>query len=156
MILSGSTIEQRHIIHPHLPRTEMHTPDGRRLTYGESFAGYDVRVRERVRVWRFLTVLASTIEHFRVPLDVTGTDTGKSSLARRGISTIVTPLEPGWRGYLTLEIQFKPTWREWWKLWTVIDAGSPITQIQFSQVDAKTVGYAGPYQDQPARPVEAA
>ena len=39
MILSGATIQKRHIIRPHLPRTEMRLPDGSRISFGESFAG---------------------------------------------------------------------------------------------------------------------
>ena len=155
MILSGRTIREEGIVFPHVERTETVLSCGRKLTHGESFAGYDVRVRERIRLWRGLTVLASTIEYFEIPLDVVGTNVGKSSLARRGIAVLPPPLEPGWKGYLTLELQWKPIWREAWKLWTVIPAGTPVTQIQFHRVDAITEGYTGKYFEQPPWPVKA-
>jgi dCTP deaminase len=49
-------------------------------------------------------VLAVTPERFKMPNNVLGLCTGKSTLARFGILVFVTPLEPSWEGYLTLEI----------------------------------------------------
>jgi dCTP deaminase len=49
-------------------------------------------------------VLARTFEHFRVPDDVFVICLGKSTYARCGLIVNVTPLEPGWRGYVTLEL----------------------------------------------------
>jgi dCTP deaminase len=48
-------------------------------------------------------VLARTIEYFRVPRDVLVICLGKSTYARCGIIVNVTPLEPEWEGYVTLE-----------------------------------------------------
>jgi dCTP deaminase len=48
--------------------------------------------------------LARTLEYIRVPADVLVVCVGKSTYARCGIIVNVTPLEPEWRGYLTLEI----------------------------------------------------
>lgn len=48
-------------------------------------------------------VLARTIERFCMPTDVVGICVGKSTLARVGINCLVTPVEPGWEGFLTLE-----------------------------------------------------
>jgi dCTP deaminase len=48
--------------------------------------------------------LAQSIEHFRVPRDILIICLGKSTYARCGIIVNVTPFEPEWTGYVTLEI----------------------------------------------------
>ena len=48
--------------------------------------------------------LAESIEYFRIPRSVLTVTLGKSTYARAGIITNVTPFEPGWEGYVTLEI----------------------------------------------------
>jgi len=48
--------------------------------------------------------LARTEEYFRIPRDVLVVCVGKSTYARCGLIVNVTPLEPTWEGYLTLEI----------------------------------------------------
>ena len=48
-------------------------------------------------------VLARTVEYFRIPRDILVVCLGKSTYARCGIIVNVTPLEPGWEGYVTLE-----------------------------------------------------
>ena len=48
-------------------------------------------------------VLASTVEYFKIPKDVLVICLGKSTYARCGIIVNVTPLEPGWEGFVTLE-----------------------------------------------------
>jgi len=49
-------------------------------------------------------VLSRTVEYFRIPRDVLTICVGKSTYARCGLIVNVTPLEPEWEGYLTLEI----------------------------------------------------
>ena len=49
-------------------------------------------------------VLARTVEWFRIPRDVLTVCVGKSTYARCGIVVNVTPFEPEWCGYATLEI----------------------------------------------------
>jgi dCTP deaminase len=49
-------------------------------------------------------VLAESVERFHMPDDVCGVCWGKSSYARCGLLVNVTPLEPGWRGVLTIEL----------------------------------------------------
>lgn len=154
VILSGASIQARHIIRPHLPRTEILLPDGRRISYGESLAGYDIRIRETVTLPMGRTVLASTIEEFRLPNDVLGVVHDKSSWARRGVSVQNTVLEPGWRGWLTLELLLSPLVNATQCL--TIEAGLPVGQVVFHQIDQSTAGYGdGKYQDQPPRPVDA-
>ncbi|MCM8811352.1 MAG: dCTP deaminase, partial [Candidatus Omnitrophica bacterium] len=49
-------------------------------------------------------VLGRSIEYFRIPRDVIGICFGKSTYARTGIVINVTPLEPEWEGYITIQI----------------------------------------------------
>ena len=103
------------------------------ISYGVSSYGYDVRVGDRFKVFTnvFNTIvdpknfdpksfvdiqaeecvippnsfaLASTIEYFRIPRDVLTVCLGKSTYARCGIIVNVTPFEPEWEGFVTLEI----------------------------------------------------
>ena len=48
--------------------------------------------------------LARSVEYFRIPRNVLTICVGKSTYARCGIITNVTPLEPEWEGHVTLEI----------------------------------------------------
>jgi dCTP deaminase len=48
--------------------------------------------------------LARSVEYFRIPRDVLTICVGKSTYARCGIITNVTPFEPEWEGHVTLEI----------------------------------------------------
>lgn len=48
--------------------------------------------------------LARSVEYFRIPENVLTICLGKSTYARCGIIVNVTPFEPGWEGYVTLEI----------------------------------------------------
>ena len=48
--------------------------------------------------------LARSVEYFRIPRNVLTLCVGKSTYARCGIITNVTPFEPEWEGYVTLEI----------------------------------------------------
>ncbi|MBN2503632.1 MAG: dCTP deaminase, partial [Anaerolineales bacterium] len=48
--------------------------------------------------------LARTVEYFRIPRDVLVICLGKSTYARCGIIVNVTPFEPEWEGFVTLEI----------------------------------------------------
>ena len=149
MILTGPTIRRLAILEPHVSRSLAHG-----MSYGESYAGYDIRLRDRMIVWPIFARLGVSIEHFAMPDDVIGRVHDKSTLARRGVQVQNTIIEPGWRGYLTIEVTYTPL--RWWKLWHVLPAGTPIAQVIFDRIDAPTAGYSGKYQDQPARPVAAA
>jgi dCTP deaminase len=48
--------------------------------------------------------LARSVEYFRIPRNVLTLCVGKSTYARCGIITNVTPFEPEWEGFVTLEI----------------------------------------------------
>ena len=90
--------------------------------------------------------LARTLEYFRIPKDVLVVCLGKSTYARCGIIVNVTPLEPEWEGFLTLEISNTTP------LPAKIYANEGIAQLLFFQGDeAPEVTYAmrkGKYQGQ--------
>lgn len=49
-------------------------------------------------------ILGTTVEYFRIPRDVSVICMGKSTIARCGLTTLVTPLEAGWEGNVTIEV----------------------------------------------------
>lgn len=119
------------------------------MSYGVSYAGYDVRIRETLRLKPGDFSLASTVELFKTPTDLLGIVHDKSTWARLGLAVQNTVIEPGWEGYLTLELTNHG--RED----LIIEQGSPIAQIVYHKLDQPVRGYAGKYQHQEARPVEA-
>jgi dCTP deaminase len=103
------------------------------ISYGVSSYGYDMRVAPEFRIFtNVLSVivdpkhfdarsfvefdgdvcivppnsfaLARSVEYFRIPRNVLTICLDKSTYARCGIITNVTPFEPEWEGYVTLEI----------------------------------------------------
>ena len=103
------------------------------VSYGVSSYGYDIRVADDFKVFTnvyntvvdpknfdpksFVDIkadvcvippnsfaLARTIEYFRIPRDILTVCVGKSTYARCGIIVNVTPFEPEWEGFVTLEI----------------------------------------------------
>lgn len=103
------------------------------ISYGLSSYGYDIRVTNEFKIFTNVHsavvdpkhfdpqsfvdftgdvcvippnsfVLAQTIEYFRIPRDVLTVCLGKSTYARCGLIVNVTPFEPEWEGYVTLEI----------------------------------------------------
>jgi len=146
------------------------------VSYGVSSYGYDVRVGRRFKVFTnvhsvvvdpkhfeprsFVDIeadeciippnsfaLAETVEYLEIPRDVLGWCIGKSTYARCGIIVNVTPLEPEWRGKVTIEISNTTP------LPAKIYANEGIAQIVFLKADALCkVSYGdkkGKYQDQP-------
>jgi dCTP deaminase len=92
-------------------------------------------------------VLAESVERFAMPDDVCGVCWGKSSYARCGLLVNVTPLEPGWRGVLTIELaNVSP-------LPIRLHVGQGIAQVVFFRGERPDRTYAekeagGGYQDQ--------
>ena len=133
---------------------------GEITSHGMSEAGYDIRIKQGVvfeqghRVWvdgvsgsgNF--ALASTIEEFQMPTDMVGVVHDKSTWARMGLSVFNTVIEPGWRGFLTLELVYHG--RDPLR----IPAGSGIAQVLFHNT-AITASYDGKYQNQADQPVDA-
>lgn len=103
------------------------------ISYGVSSYGYDIRVADEFKIFTNVHsaivdpkhfdpksmvdfkgeicvippnsfALARTVEYFRIPRTVLTVCVGKSTYARCGIIVNVTPFEPEWEGYVTLEI----------------------------------------------------
>lgn len=144
MILSGKTLRK---IKPVEPFVERSVQNGK--SYGVSVAGYDIRVDHGVSLDPRCFILAASLEHFDMPGNVVGRVHDKSSWARQGLSVFNTIIEPGWRGYLTLELfnAGDDVIR--------IEMGDPIAQIIFEYTDQTTEGYTGKYQDQERGPQKA-
>jgi len=108
--------------------------DGQKvISYGLSSYGYDLRVASEFKIFTNLNnsivdpkkfdenafvsleapycivppnsfALARSVEYFRIPRDILAVCLGKSTYARCGIIVNVTPFEPDWEGWVTLEI----------------------------------------------------
>lgn len=135
------------------------------VSHGLAEAGYDIRVKQDilfmvknrsypvVKVDQVKTVntrftLASAIEEFQMPFDLVGVVHDKSTWARKGLSVLNTVIEPGWKGFLTVELVYHGSEN------LKIPAGSGIAQVLFSKVQLPAA-YDGKYQFQEDRPVDA-
>lgn len=138
MILSGESIVERGLISPMYPRTKAHG-----MTFGTGPAGYDVRIDKHVILPPGGFALAATLERFAMHNDVLGIVHDKSTWARRGLALQNTVIEPGWRGFLTIELSNHGPET------LMIEWGCPIAQVIFHALDRPTKQpYAGRYQDQ--------
>jgi dCTP deaminase len=145
MILPAQAIRRIMPINPFHERT-VH----RGMSFGLSSAGYDVRIKETMILEPAEFRLASTVEKFRMPDNLIAMVHDKSTWARRGLSLFNTVIEPGWRGFLTLELVNNS------KGCLSLQSGDPIAQIVFMRLDEATESpYAGKYQDQPSEAVPA-
>lgn len=90
--------------------------------------------------------LASAIEEFDMPINLVGEVKDKSTWARQGLSVFNTVIEPGWKGFLTLELVFHGN------SVVHIPAGSGIAQVLFYPL-TNPGQYEGKYQNQEDRPV---
>ena len=124
---------QHRMIEPFEPRQVREANGGRIVSYGTSSYGYDIRCSDEFKIFTNINstivdpkkfdeksfvdfrgdvciippnsfALARTIEHFRIPRNVLVVCLGKSTYARCGIIVNVTPFEPEWEGFVTLEI----------------------------------------------------
>jgi dCTP deaminase len=145
------------------------------ISYGVSSYGYDVRVANEFKIFtnvfsatvdpkNFDTnsmvdfvgdvcivppnsfALARTVEYFRIPRNVLTVCLGKSTYARCGIIVNVTPFEPEWEGFVTLEISNTTP------LPAKIYANEGLAQVLFFEADEPCeISYAdkkGKYQKQ--------
>jgi dCTP deaminase len=124
--------EERGMIEPYVPHQISSVEEKRIVSYGTSSYGYDIRCSTEFKIFTNINaavvdpkafddssfiefegdvciippnsfVLARTIEYFRIPRNVLTICVGKSTYARCGIIVNVTPFEPEWEGYVTLE-----------------------------------------------------
>ncbi len=145
------------------------------ISYGLSSYGYDMRVANQFKIFTNVRsaivdpknftpdsfvdfegavciippnsfALAHSVEYFRIPRNVLTITLGKSTYARAGIITNVTPFEPEWEGFVTLEISNTTP------LPAKIYANEGIAQVIFFEADEMCeVSYAdrkGKYQGQ--------
>jgi dCTP deaminase len=145
------------------------------ISYGLSSYGYDIRIADEFKIFTninttivdpkrfdprsFVDVqgevavippnsfaLGRSVEYFKIPRNVLTICVGKSTYARCGIITNVTPFEPEWEGYVTLEISNTTP------LPAKIYANEGIAQVLFFESDeACETSYAdrqGKYQGQ--------
>jgi dCTP deaminase len=88
------------------------------------------------------SVLACSEEYIRMPVNVVGTVTGKSTYARCGLLVYVTTIEPGWEGQLTIEL-FNAS-----RLPVRVYAHEGICQVHFHRIETPGAVYQGKYQGQ--------
>jgi dCTP deaminase len=145
------------------------------ISYGVSSYGYDLRISDEFKIFTNINntivdpkgfdprsfvdyqgdvciippnsfALGRSVEYFKIPRNVLTICVGKSTYARCGIITNVTPFEPEWEGYVTLEISNTTP------LPAKIYANEGIAQVLFFQSDeACLTSYAdrqGKYQGQ--------
>jgi len=145
------------------------------ISYGLSSYGYDMRVSNQFKIFTNVHsaivdpknftptsfvdfegdvcivppnsfALAHSVEYFRIPRSVLTLTVGKSTYARAGIITNVTPFEPEWEGHVTLEISNTTP------LPAKIYANEGIAQVIFLEADEECeVSYGdkkGKYQGQ--------
>ncbi len=145
------------------------------VSYGVSSYGYDIRIADEFKIFTNVNTtivdpkhvdpnsmvdfkgsvcvippnsfaLGRTVEYFRIPRNVLSICLGKSTYARCGIITNITPFEPEWEGYATLEISNTTP------LPAKIYANEGIAQVLFFESDEECeVSYAdkkGKYQKQ--------
>ncbi len=125
--------ENEGMIEPFEPEQVRSINGNKVISYGLSSYGYDLRVAREFKVFTnmysslidpkdfneqaFVHIeadtciippnsfaLARSVEYFRIPRNVLTICIGKSTYARCGIIVNVTPFEPEWEGYVTLEI----------------------------------------------------
>ncbi|MGC8757131.1 MAG: dCTP deaminase [Caldisericaceae bacterium] len=146
-----------------------------KISFGVSSYGYDMRIADEFKVFtninttivdpkNFSTAsfvdfkgdeciippnsfaLGKSVEYFKIPRDILCIVLGKSTYARAGIIVNVTPLEPMWEGYVTIEISNTTP------LPVKIYANEGIAQVLFLESDEPCeISYAdkkGKYQNQ--------
>lgn len=142
------------------------------LSYGLSHYGYDIRVADTFKIFTpnpHNTVidpkapderafydftggvclippnsyaLCPSVEHFRLPKNIIVLVVGKSTYARAGIIVNVTPGEPGWEGFWTIEISNSTP------LPAKVYANEGIAQCLFFRGEMPDSYYEGKYQNQ--------
>lgn len=155
MFLSRQTIKRLGLITPCLDRFVVHS-----MTAGLGSFGYDLQLDFGVDEFRnpieeilvpddCKIINVAAIEHFQMPNNVGGLVCDKSTWARfpKGLVVQNTVIEPGWHGFLTIEISNqgpKPI---------ILKREMPIAQVIFCFLDEPTdLPYEGKYQNQAPGP----
>lgn len=120
------------------------------MSYGLSSAGYDVRIAQSVTLRPGEFKLVSTLERFWMPHDLVAQVCDKSTWARMGVAVQCTIIEPGWEGFLTIELSNHGIATH------IIEEGTPIAQILWTLLlEPSEQPYTGKYQNQENQPVPA-
>ena len=143
---------------PFEPDQVRHAGEQRIISYGTSSYGYDIRCSKEFKIFTNINsaivdpkafdessfvdftgdvciippnsfALARTVEYFRIPRNILTICLGKSTYARCGIIVNVTPFEPEWEGYVTLEFSNTTT------LPAKIYANEGVAQVVFFESD---------------------
>ena len=151
-------VQKHNMIDPFTPVQIREQEEKKIISYGLSSYGYDLRVANHFKVFTnvnnsiidpkkfeenaFVEVIADTcivppnsfalaksVEYFRIPRDILTICVGKSTYARCGVIVNVTPFEPEWEGYVTLEISNTTP------LPAKIYAGEGLAQVLFFKAD---------------------
>ena len=156
-VINGKTLLAKSPIRGMIP----HKLKAHGTSYGLVEAGFDIRVKQeiifrpvmamgptievngQIKHGRF--TLASAIEEFDMPTDLVGVVHDKSTWARQGLSVFNTVIEPGWKGFLTLELVFHGNKD------MVIPAGTGIAQVIFTSL-AHDAYYEDKYNGQSTDP----
>lgn len=126
--------QEKGLIEPFVEHLVKHNESGAKaVSFGLSSFGYDLRVSDEFQIFTDVNnttvdpknfskdafvkmqtneciippnsfALARSVEYFRIPRNVLALCVGKSTYARCGIIVNVTPFEPEWEGYVTIEI----------------------------------------------------
>jgi len=145
------------------------------ISYGVSSYGYDMRIADEFKIFTNVNntivdpknfteknyvdfkgdvciippnsfVLARSVEYFRIPRNILTICVGKSTYARCGLIVNVTPFEPEWEGYVTIEISNSTP------IPAKVYAWEGIAQVLFFEADEECIiSYAdkkGKYQKQ--------
>ncbi|NKB61357.1 MAG: dCTP deaminase [Gammaproteobacteria bacterium] len=150
--------ESTGMIEPFEPDQVRQSEQGKVISYGTSSYGYDIRCSNEFKIFTNINsavvdpknfdessfvnftgdvciippnsfALARTVEYFRIPRTVLTVCLGKSTYARCGIIVNVTPFEPEWEGYVTLEFSNTTT------LPAKIYANEGVAQVLFFEAD---------------------
>lgn len=155
--------QEHGMIAPFVPGQVKEVNGERIVSYGTSSYGYDIRCADEFKVFTninstivdpknfdegsFVDVsgkgyciippnsfaLARTVEYFRIPRNALTICLGKSTYARCGIIVNVTPFEPEWEGYVTLEFSNTTP------LPAKIYANEGVAQVLFFEADADDI-----------------
>lgn len=156
MIINGQSLLKAQ------PMKDMLTTKERQhgVSHGLSEAGYDIRIKQKIQfdnrqgrqlifcdgqVTQGTFILASAIEEFQMPTNLMGIVHDKSTWARHALSVFNTVIEPGWHGFLTLELAYKGNQK------ITIPSGSGIAQVVF-HLTSDSAQYEGKYQHQSDNP----
>lgn len=155
MVINGEALEFYKPVIPFVTQKIKHSSG---TSYGLGEAGYDIRIKQDIFFHDNMVsvgdithpgsfTLASSIEKFRMPDHLVAIVHDKSTWARQGLSVFNTVIEPGWEGFLTLELVYHG------KKDLLIPSGSGIAQVIFHRI-AIPASYDGKYQNQPDKPIE--